>query len=89
MVNLLHEIWTDFDSEGRPLASCCLAGPNGERLRKSLGPSARLIHAFAAGSHHEAMIVYHDFLGQGPYVSTHEWDTTEPYPIEWAALQRS
>lgn len=88
MVNLLHEIWIVSDDNGQLLESCCLAGPDGSGLRELLPPTARLVHTFWAGSHFEAMTLYHRYLGREPYTSHHEWDYS-PYPMEWLERQRS
>src|SRR5258708_7976441 len=89
MVNLLHEIWIEPDNKGHPLEeSCCLAGPDGDGLRGLLAPTARLVHTFWAGSHFEAMTIYHRYLGREPYTTDHDWDYS-PYPMEWLERQRS
>ena len=41
MVDLLHEIWVEAGDDGAGLEGCCLAGPDGERFRRLLSPSAR------------------------------------------------
>jgi hypothetical protein len=88
MVILLHEIWEHLDEDGQHLPGCCLAGPDGEAFRRLLGPNARLIHTFEAGSHFEAMTIYNRLVGYGAYTSDHPWDM-EPYPAEWATRQRT
>ena len=88
MVDLLHEVWRET-CDGTELESLCLAGPDGDDARKLLAPGARLIHAFTAGSHFEAMTTYHRFLGREPYTTVDaSWDH-EPYPIEWLERQSS
>ena len=49
MVDLLHEIWVEAGDDGAGLEGCCLAGPDGERFRRLLSPSARRTHTFTAG----------------------------------------
>jgi hypothetical protein len=63
MVELMHEIWVEFDDLGQELPGCCLAGPIGDGFRQLLEPGARLIHTFKAGSYYEAMTIYHQFFG--------------------------
>lgn len=87
MVQLLHEIWTEPDAEGRLLESCCLAGPDGDDFRRQLSPEAKLVHTFTAGSHFEAMTIYNRRLGRGPYTTEHAQDF-EPYPDEWQVRQQ-
>ncbi len=74
MVERLHEIWEDEDGPG-----CCLAGPAGDGFRGLIGPEARLIHTFWAGSHHEAMTTYSRLLGREAYTTDQPSDF-EPYP---------
>ena len=70
MVDLLHEIWVEAGDDGAGLEGCCLAGPDGERFRRLLSPSARRTHTFTAGSHFEAMTNYYRLTARGaPYVS--------------------
>ena len=87
VVNLLHEIWKDYDDNQQPLEGCCLSGPDGDGFRRLLGPDARLVHTFEASSHYEAMKIYHHFLGRGDYTTDQAWDM-EPYPIEWKLRQQ-
>jgi hypothetical protein len=87
MVNLLHEVWIDTDDMGQQLPCCCLAGPDGDANRRALAQNARLVYTFWAGSHHEAMVLYHRFLGRGPYTTDFKQDY-EPYPAEWLSRQR-
>ncbi len=87
MAILLHEIWEEPDGEGGALASLCLAGPDGDEARALLRPGARCIRTFAAGSHFEAMTIYHRLLGRAPYTTTHAQDHA-PYPDAWAERQR-
>jgi hypothetical protein len=86
MVNLLHEVWEDYDENGQSLPGCCLAGPDGGDFRRLLGPRARLIHTFESGSHYEAMTIYNRLLGRGAYTTDHPWDM-QPYHAEWATRQ--
>jgi len=86
MVNLLHEIWVEPDGTGQALESCCLAGPDGDEFRASLGPEARLIQSFWAGSHFEAMTIFNELRGREKYTTEHDWDY-EPYPPDWRERQ--
>ena len=82
MATLLHEIWEDADG----LPSCCPAGPMGDGHRALLGPGARLITTFEAGSHFDAMTTYNTLLGREPYTTDQPWDH-EPYPDDWLSFQ--
>lgn len=86
MSNLLHEVWEEV-SDGVVLHTCCLSGPLGEGCRRRLEPGARLLTTFEAGSHFEAMTLYHRYLDRGAYTTDQAWDY-EPYPAEWLAEQR-
>jgi hypothetical protein len=79
MAILTHEIWEETNAEGDALHTCCIAGPMGDDCRRMLGQSARLLTTFQAGSHFEAMIIYHRILGREPYVLSHPMDSA-PYP---------
>jgi hypothetical protein len=83
-MRLVHEIW----EEAEGLTTGCLAGPDGDGARASLGEGARLVRVFEAGSHFEAMSLYNAALGREPYSSTEPWDL-EPYPAEWFARQQA
>jgi hypothetical protein len=85
MVCLTHEIWEDPDDHGEPSPGCCLSGPRGGAFRQLLGPRARLVHTFEAGSYFEAMTTYNGFLGRGPYTTEHPSDV-EPYPASWSSI---
>ena len=39
-----------------------------------------------AGSHFEAMTLYHEHMNWGPYTTEHEWDD-RPYPDDWRRSQ--
>jgi hypothetical protein len=84
---LLHEVWEDFGEQGESLHSLQFAGPRGEDARRWLGPKARLIATIEAGSHYEAMTLYHQMLGREPY-TTNQPSDHEPYPEEWIRDQR-
>ncbi len=84
MAILKHEVWIKGDG----LPGCCLAGPDGDAARKlfaEAGP-ATLVWTFEAGSHHEAMTRYNQYLGREPCSSHQAWDL-EPYPEEWLRVQ--
>jgi hypothetical protein len=61
---VLHELWVD--DEGRGL---CLAGPMGDDQRRMMGPDARLVWTVEAKSHFEAMTLYYEYMGWGPYTT--------------------
>lgn len=69
---MLHELWDDPRSEGR--YTFCLAGPKGDNVRATLSPEARLTWTVEAASHFEAMSLYHEHMGWGPYTTDQEWD---------------
>jgi len=68
------------------LHTCCLAGPRGEGCRQTLAPDARLIQTFEAGSHFQAMTIYHALLGREQYTTEEAWGF-EAYPEEWRQEQ--
>jgi hypothetical protein len=86
MSRLVHEIWEETTDDGMILHSCCLAGVLGAECRKSLAPNARLLSTFEAGSHFEAMTIYHEYLDREKYTTIYEQDYL-PYPREWADKQ--
>ena len=88
MALLQHEVWEEPDGDGGRLPGLCLAGPDGDGFRALLRPGARCVHTFAAGSHFEAMTIYHQMLGREPYVTDHDEDHA-PYPDAWALRQRA
>ncbi len=79
---LLHEVWEDPGEDGRSLHSLQYAGPLGDGARRRLGPRARLLTTFEAGSHFEAMTIYYRLMGWGEYTTDQPWDY-QPYPDEW------
>jgi hypothetical protein len=82
---LTHEIWQE-NTDGMVLHSCLLSGPRGDASRTQLGSTATLLAKFEAGSHFEAMTIYHRYLG-GEVSSTNQpWDY-EPYPDDWRIEQ--
>jgi hypothetical protein len=87
MAVLRHEIWQRPTEDGRWLPSLCLAGPDGEGARRLMEAGSKCVQTFTAGSHFEAMTIYHHFLGFGPYVTTHDADYL-PYPQDWALRQQ-
>lgn len=88
MTKLLHEIWEEPDGQDNWLPGLCLAGPDGDDFRKLLAPGARCVRRFEAGSHVDAMTIYHDYLGREPYTTAHAQDHA-PYPQEWSVRQRT
>jgi hypothetical protein len=88
MAKLIHEIWETFDDRGDVLPGVCLAGPDGDGFRKLQDGNARCVRRFEAGSHFEAMTIYHHHYGWGEYTTDQAWDH-QPYPEDWAERQRS
>jgi hypothetical protein len=87
MAKLLLEVWERVE-DGMVLHACCYAGPLGDDHRSMMPTNARLITTFTAGSHFEAMTIYHRILGREPYTTKEPWDY-EPYPEEWRETQQS
>lgn len=85
MAVLVHEVWEEA-IDGTVLHACCLAGRLGEDCRRVLAPGARLLTTFKAGSHFEAMTLYHRFLDREPYCTDQAWDH-QPYPEDWLVEQ--
>jgi hypothetical protein len=88
MTNLTHEIWEEPDGDGGWLPGLCLAGPDGDAFRNRQSSAARLVRTFTAGSHFEAMTIYHRLLGREPYTAADASDH-ETYPDAWAERQRT
>jgi hypothetical protein len=86
MAMLVHEIWEDVGDDGSVLPGLCLAGPDGEAFRKLLHKDARCTGRFEAGSHFEAMTIYHRRYGWGAYLTDFVHDR-EPNPDVWAQRQ--
>jgi len=80
-------VWEEINN-GMLLHTCCLCGPRGDACRRTLTPGGRLLTRFEAGSHFEAMTIYHRLLGREMYASQQASDH-EPYPDEWLAEQQS
>lgn len=78
LVKLLHEVWDYLGEDGQWLPGCMLAGPDGDGMRAFLGIEAKRITTFEAGSHFEAMTIYHRLVGYEPYTTVHKQDY-EPY----------
>jgi hypothetical protein len=87
MAMLVHEVWEEL-SDGMVLHSLCMAGPRGDGERQFLEPGARLLTTFEAGSHFEAMVIYHRYLGQEAYTTNQPQDH-QPYPDEWLTAQQA
>jgi hypothetical protein len=85
MALLVHEVWIELDEDGQERPALLIAGPDGAQAR-ALMNSPRLAHTLSAGSHVEAMGIYHSLLGRGAYETAHPQDF-EPYPQEWAGIQ--
>ena len=86
MALLLHEIWEEADESGEVLHTCCLAGSLGDGCHSLLSSKARLLTTFIAGSHFEAMTIYHSFIGHEAYSTVHTQDH-DPYPDAWRDKQ--
>ncbi len=87
MAQLVHELWEDVDERGQALPSMVLAGPAGDSPRLFMSPKARLIRTFLADSYFEAMSIYFAINGWEPFNAARP-DDFEPYPEEWARIQR-
>lgn len=84
MATLKHELWES--PEG--LTTFCLAGPMGDEARRLVvEPGSRLVWVVEATSHFEAMTLYYEHMGWGPYTTEHTWDY-QPYPDDWETAQR-
>ena len=88
MASLLHEVWEESDENGQMLEALCLAGPDGDAFRATLGEGARLVATFDAASHVEAMGKYYSMYDRGEYVTAQLADY-DPYPEEWRARQQT
>jgi hypothetical protein len=85
MALLVHEVWIELDEDGQELPALLIAGPDGAQAR-ALMHFPRLAYTFSAGSHAEAMGIYHSLFGWGAYETAHPQDF-EPYPQERAETQ--
>ena len=88
MAILVHEIWIDPDEQGQTNQQCLRAGPDGDAARSLMGDKRQLLTTFEAGSYLEAMTIYFEYFGRGPYTAKYEWDA-KPYPEEDAERQRA
>lgn len=88
MVSLLHEVWEEPDENGQMLEALCLAGPDGNAFRATLGEGARLVANFEATSYGEAMTKYYAMYDRGEYITAHPADY-DPYPEEWRVRQET
>jgi hypothetical protein len=88
MALLMHEVWEEPDENGQMLEALCLAGPDGNAFRATLGDNAVLVATFEAASHVEAMTKYYFMYDRGEYVSGHQSDYN-PYPEEWRIRQKT
>ena len=84
---LIVEVWEDFDDKGNSLPALLYAGPRGDESRRTLGTKAHLLRKFSASCHFEAMTIYYEQMGWGPYTTVHEWDR-KPYPEDWIIEQQ-
>lgn len=88
MAVLTHEVWVRLDELGQSLHACILAGRLGEASRAQLiAEGARLAWTFDAGSHLEAMTIYHERAHGEDYSTDQAW-AADPYPEEWLTLQK-
>lgn len=78
---MLHELWDDPLDDGRFIF--CLAGPRGDAARSTLSSDAELTWTVEAASHFEAMTLYYERQGWGPYSTDHEWDRTSYSELGW------
>ena len=74
-MNKLHQIWIDRNE----LPGLCLAGYEGNQFRTALDKPAKLIHEFNAGSTHEAMAYYYNYMDLGDYESSFPEIDSKPY----------
>jgi hypothetical protein len=88
MATLIHEIWREDDGTCIGLMGC-LAGPMGDQARSMMLPGATLIHVYEAGSIFEAGVIRYRLLDFGTYHSEWEALDSQPYPEEWADIQRT
>jgi hypothetical protein len=79
-VRLKHELWEEQGGCGYMV---CLAGPRGDEARRLIGPGAKLLSTFEAGSYFEMMTAYYELMGWGEYETKEEFEF-DPYPEEWA-----
>jgi hypothetical protein len=89
MATLLHEIWRETNRDGTISGyAFILAGPMGDAARDLLQPGATLIHVYEAGSVIEAGTIRNRLLDFGPYTTPWPDLDSQPYPEEWARIQR-
>ncbi len=91
MATITLEIWVDPDGD----ESLLYAGELGAESRRKLPPGSKMLKRIRAGSHFEAMTLYHEFLGREPYsapwnlakADRREWEreAKAPYPDDWVA----
>ena len=65
---MLHDLW----DEGEGRQTFCSAGPHGDDARAMLEPGARLVSSVEAASHFEAMTLYYEHMGWGPYITSYD-----------------
>ena len=85
--DLLHELW-EYVQDGMNLHLFCLAGPAGDGARANLPAHAKLTWTVRAGSHFEAMTLFHERQGWERYITDQPWDL-QPYPEAWVAEQKA
>jgi hypothetical protein len=72
---MLHELWEDAEpTDQGGYLTFCLAGPHGDQARATLSKSAQLTWTVEAASHFEAMSLYYEHMGWGPFTSDQTWD---------------
>src|SRR5262249_27652368 len=83
--------WFTRSGKKPSMAWCCiLAASRGQEATVAAHtspPNARLIQTFEAGSHYEAMTLYHTLLGREQYTTDQSWHY-EPYPEQWRQEQQ-
>jgi len=87
MAALIHEIWESIEN-GMALHTCCFAGSLGNSCRETLPKRSRLLSTFVAGSHFDAMTIYHQYLGREFY-TTNQPEDRLPYPADWLDRQQA
>jgi hypothetical protein len=77
---VLHELWEDPDDGSLTLV---LAGQRGDAARALLSKSARLTWTVEAESHFQAMTLYYEHMGWGPYTARDEGDLPSYAELGW------
>lgn len=67
---LKHQVWRD--EEG--LTGVCFANSKGDDFRNIIAKDSKLVYAFYASSHFEAMKIYYEYMNWGEYQIVDEQD---------------